>query len=380
MAATTRISLNSVMVASVAGVVVSLGVAGALLLGRGHAAFNTRSDGLMWGLPIVTYDYFLLTSTGLALLACLALAFNVRGLSAIAKRCLWLAAAAAVGAVAALMLELGHPLRSLYAIPLNFQVLSPLFWKAWFIAVYVVLLLVLFSRLHAGRGQATRGVATALAVAALGVTVIAGLVYGMMAMRPYWYGGFVPVYFLAQSLLGGMAFAVLFTYFSHGFDQNALPPAVRTLFASTLPIAFAALLGLVVLFVAVQTITGLWSNAEGLQVWDHQVRSPLFHLGLWGGLVLPLLLMLAPTRRARGGTQALAAALVITGLFIGRYEYIIGGQIVPLFKGSWVPGLIDYLPSAAEWMLLLLSASIFVALYAFGEKRLDLSAAAPERG
>lgn len=34
----------------------------------GRSVFDTTSYGVFWGLPIVAYDYFLLTSTGLTLL------------------------------------------------------------------------------------------------------------------------------------------------------------------------------------------------------------------------------------------------------------------------------------------------------------------------
>jgi len=63
------------------------------LMGQGHAAFNTSDDGMFWGLPIVVYDFFLLTSTGLALTATFGLVMGLSDFNAIAKRCLWLALA-----------------------------------------------------------------------------------------------------------------------------------------------------------------------------------------------------------------------------------------------------------------------------------------------
>ncbi len=51
---------------------------------------------------------------------------------------------------------------------------------------------------------------------------------------------------------------------------------------------------------------------------------------------------------------------------------MIGGQVVPLFKGSWVPGLIEYTPSLTEWMLVVLALSVTFLIYAVGEKVFDL--------
>ncbi|MGN2393455.1 NrfD/PsrC family molybdoenzyme membrane anchor subunit, partial [Pelomicrobium sp. G1] len=98
-------------------------------------------------------------------------------------------------------------------------------------------------------------------------------------------------------------------------------------------------------------------------VWDKIAASPLYHLHLWAGLVLPLALMLLPGQRTNGTMQVAAALLVAAALFIGRYEFVIGGQLVPLFKGSWAPAFIDYAPSFTEWMLALTSLSIAAFLY-----------------
>jgi molybdopterin-containing oxidoreductase family membrane subunit len=73
-----------------------------------------------------------------------------------------------------------------------------------------------------------------------------------------------------------------------------------------------------------------------------------------------------------------AAVLIIVGLFINRYEFVIGGQLVPLFKGSWVPGMISYSPSITEWMLTVMAFGIVLAGWAFGEKSFNLSDAPKE--
>jgi hypothetical protein len=45
--------------------------------------------------------------------------------------------------------------------------------------------------------------------------------------------------------------------------------------------------------------------------------------------------------RSGVGAQVLASLFVIVALFIGRYEYRIGGRSC-LFKGLWVPEFIPY--------------------------------------
>lgn len=375
MTAATIARPNTVLVAAAIGLLVTGGLALSGLMGKGHAALNTTSLGIYWGLPIVAYDFFLLTSTGLAMVASIALVFGARDFAVVAKRCVWLALAGLVGGVAVLALDLGHPLRAIYAIPFNFQVASPLFWKVLFVTAHVILLLVLFAKLSkpGWTPDSVRSLALAELIAALGVTVLAGSVYGTMTMRPFWSSGDVPVAFLAESMLGGIAFTMFFTYLAYGFDQNAMTPRLKALFTTELPAIFAMVIVVHALFVGARTVTGLYGNAEGLQVWQHIVRAPLFHVEVWVGLALPLVLMLREGTRRSGAAQILAAALVMVSLFIARYDYIIGGQMVPLFKGTWAPDLLVYRPSLTEWMLFLMAIFLANVVNAYGERSLGLS-------
>lgn len=331
----------------------------------GHAAFNTTNLGIMWGLPIVTYDYFLLTSTGLVMVAALGLVFGFDDFRQIARRCLWLALAGLVGGVAVLFLELGYPLRALIATPTNFQMASPLFWKVLLVGAYTVVLIVALltggDRLRRGEGGALTTLLFALAVA---ISLVAGSVYGMMAMRPFWYGGEIPVAFLIESFLGGLAFAMFFTYLVHGFSQDGMSAQLRALLGGRLAGLLAIVIALHLAFVGGRAITGLWSNAEGLQVWGHIVSQPLFHIGLWVCTVLPLIILATPGMRVQPMMQVAASLLVMVGLLISRYEFILGGQLVPLFKGSWAPALIPYVPSPAEWALFVMGIGVANVVYA----------------
>jgi Ni/Fe-hydrogenase subunit HybB-like protein len=347
-----------------------------VLLAQGHTAFNTTSLGVVWGLPIVTYDYFLLTSTGLAMVASLALLFGLGGFFLIAKRCLWLAIAGLVGGVAVLMLELGYPFRALWATPLNMQVLSPLFWKVLLVGAYTLVLLLTFWRIEAAGWTRTsaRALGSLLFVLAVAIALVAGSVFGLMAMRPFWFGGEIPVVFLIESFLGGLAFAIFFTYLAHGFRASTMAVETRAFFGGGLAILFAVVIALHGAFVGGRAITGLWSNAEGMQVWGHIAGSPLFAAEILIGIAVPLVLMATPALRREAWAQIAAAALVMVALFIARYDFIIGGQMVPLFKGSWAPDLIAYVPSATEWLLLLMGVFLANLVNAVGEWRFTLAA------
>jgi molybdopterin-containing oxidoreductase family membrane subunit len=364
-------TVNAVMMGGLALLVVSLGLVFMDLMSNGHASFNSGSAGVTWGLPVVTYVFFVLTSTGLTFVASLAMVFGMKEFYPIAKRCIWVAVVTLIAGFAALALEIGHPFRMLWAIPLSFQYLSPLNWMGVFYAAYLVLLLLKFQKVNAEDWDSSAskklGIASFVAVVIAHGTL--GGVFGSMAMRPMWYGGMVPLYFLLTAAVSGAAFAALITYLTYG-SENGMPEKVRALMQGPMRKAFAAVLAVVIIAVISRTIIGLWSNADGLQVWDHIVRTPWYWAEL--GLMVAAFVMLL-----QGSALMVPAILTIISLFIGRYEFIVSGQLVPLFKGSWVPGLIEYVPSTTEWMITAMAFAIAFAGWALGEKMLKLDAVPP---
>lgn len=371
-----RTTMTRTWQVSVLGLAISLAIAFYMLVTEGHAAFNTNSWGVTWGLPISTYVFFVLTSTGLTFLASLAMIFGFDEFYPVAKRCVWLALATLVAGFATLALELGHPLRMLWAVPTGLQYRSPMFWMGVFYTLYLLLLFLKFVKIHGGdwdsRASRYLGISSFVSVVIAHSTL--GLLFGMMAMRPMWYDGMLAVYFLITAAMSGAAFAVFFTYLAYGFSQEKMPEKLRALASgSALPNMFATMIGITILATVSRTITGLWSNMDGLEVYQLLVRSPMYHLEFWAGLVVPFILMLSPTLQRQAKMQILSAALVMASLFMGRLEFVVSGQLVPMFKGSAL-GFFEYTPSMTEWMLALVGIFITFALYAFGEKLLHLSA------
>lgn len=359
------------LVIGLVGLAISGAFAISQLLSHGHAAFNTTSLGLMWGLPIVIYDFFLMTSAGLAIVASFWTVFGIKAFEPLARRALWLALAMMIGGLASLMLELGNPLRALYAIPLNLQVKSPLFWKMLGVAVFGISLLLLASGWLAkssGDPKPSRGVALLGSLAALFVIFTGALMFATLSMRPFWHSGEVPVMVLVEAVLGGLALALLFTHLGGSSDE-----VTRAALGGPLPRVVALLTFVTLLFVIGRAVVGLASNLDGLQVWNRVLGSAPFWIHI-AGLVVALWITASPTLRMSRGSQVLAMALLLLSLFIGKYEFVISGQLVPLFKGSWVHGLIPYSPSTTEWALLATSAFLAYAIYAFGAARFRLGA------
>lgn len=342
------------------GFLITAGLVMFNLSSQGHAAFNTSNNGLFWGFPIVVYDFFLLTSTGIAMVACFGFLFTGETFRPLFARSLWLALAGLSGGVAVLMMELGYPLRAMFLIPFSFAFSSPLYWKVLAVIGFTVCLLLLIWRARATQStlDSLRGLTRLTLLFAILVTALAGVVYGSQSFRPFWASGDIPAAFIVESVVGGLAFVYFFTLLAYGFQANRVPESIRTVFAGRMGGVFAWAIVLHLVFVVGRTVNGLYGNVEGLQAWQYIVSSPLYWIEL-AALMTALVIMFSHALRRNILIQVAAAVLVMVGLFIGRYEYIIGGQIIPLFKGSWAPPVLSYAPSFTEWLLLVMA--IFLA-------------------
>lgn len=359
----------------------SFGYAITSLSSQGHAAFNATST-VPWGQPIATYLYFALASSGLGLIASLPLVFGFRKFYPVVKRCIFLAFIILISGMAVLALELGNVFRMLWVIPLNLQIQSAMFWMGVFYLVDLVFLLWKFQKMDAGEwdSKTSKQIGIGSFLAVLLASGNLALIFGMMSMRPFWFDGLLPIYFYLTAVASGLAALVFFTYLAHGFSRDNMSAPLRNLLEGALPKFFGAVLGGTLLFIAVRAITGMYSNNPEIHlVWsEYLFASPVYQASLWLGILLPFVLMLMSSLRTLAGTQVLVAILVFGGLFAERFFFVVGGQVIPLFKGTWEWDILSYTPSATEWSLTVMGSAMLFTLWVLGERLLNLSAMPPE--
>lgn len=335
------------------GFLVCFGIVVSALMQHGHAIYNTTNLGVFWGVPIVTYDFFMLLSVGIGGIASLSLAFGIGLFRGLVGHALWMALACVTAGGVSLFLELGYPLRAMLMILPSLAIASPLWWKVLFVFIYGPVLLALLWREQQGVHREKDWLGILLFVVTVMLALTSGSVYGAMSMRPFWFGGHVQVAFLVQAAVSGFALAMLLAG-----GNNSETGRVASRF-------FGLSLGLHGLMVASRIAAGLYANAEGLQVWEKILAGPWLYIEIIACIALPLAILVTQFRE-NNALLRLAAVLGLVGLYIGHFEFIIGGQLVPLFKGTWVHGLIDYSPSMYEWLLAPLSAFLVGAVYFIG--------------
>ena len=366
----------ALMVVSAIVALATFGYAVIDLSAVGHRSFNTSSQ-LPWGYPVATYLYFALASSGLGMIAALSLVFGLKQFLPIAKRAIFLSFVILISGMAVLAVELGHVFRMLWAIPLNMQIQSAMFWMGVFYVADLIFLLWKFQKVEGQEwdSKTSKQIGIASFLAVLLASGNLALIFGMMSMRPFWFDGLMPIYFYLTAVTSGLAAVVFFTYLAYGFNRDAMPERTRAMFEGPMPKLFAAMLGGTVLFIAVRVVTGLYTNTPEISlVWrDYLFASPVYQASLWLGIVAPFVIMMIVGLRSNPSMQVLVSMAVFAGLFAERYFFVVGGQVVPLFRGTWEWGLIQYTPSLTEWALTIMGSAMLFALYAAGERFLNLS-------
>jgi len=339
--------------------------------GSRHAYGTSREIPL--AMLIATYTFFVVASTGLCLVSSIGHIFGVRAFQPIGKRAVLLSVITILSGFLVIGLELENPFRLaiyLFASP-NFS--SNIWWMGTLYACEVVLLIIEFIYLMLDRHRISAVVGFFGIL--FGVAAISNLggVFAMLNGREFWYGPYLPIFFIASAVMMGCAAIIFFTVIAYRIRGAALDgPVARSLAAVG---KLLMLMLAVVLFFTIWRMVSLTAGGtEKLMVLDALVSGPyafnfwVMEIGL--GIVLPFALLLG-SRGTRIGIMFLAVTLMILGAFFARLQMVVAGQIVPLY---WDLGVLEfsrlnaYAPTWREVMVVLAGVGFCGAAFLLGEK------------
>ena len=341
---------------------------------KGLVMWNA-TDVVFWTLPKVTYVFLSLMSTGLALVASIPLVFGIEKYGIVAKRAVFLAIAVLFAGLISLALDTGSLLNAIYFfISPNFS--SLLWWMGMLYAIELVLLLTKFWRMHVGdwhsRISKVSGILALFNAIAAGSVL--GAVFGMTEARPTFSGDFMPVYFLLAALLSGLALFILVSLVFEFIKSNGISKD-DTSQHEDLSKMLGFVTGIALFFFVWRAIVSLSTTLPGFTAFEYRVGAWPFHFELWLGLIVPFLLMIIPSLRAISLSKVVASTLVLLGLFVGRMEFFLIGQIKPLgSRAMGLPEFVSYAPSMWEWLVVASALAIVLLMFTFGERYLKLDA------
>ena len=331
-----------------------------------------------WGLLIVGYVFFAITTSGLCLASSLGTVFGIDRFRPLEKRHAVLAVLCLVTAFGVIALDLHFPVRMVFGAVFNPAPASPMWWMGVFYAAYLGSLLVEVWSIFWHHPRIHQWSCLSSSVIAVVAPLTLGAVFAVLEARAFWHGLFTPLHMVAAAYVSGVAVLAIVFYLVGrlrlvGWERGVAvaQPAIRGLLG----------LGLAVLslLVARQLFSGLTSSDAGLSSATRLLLTgPLapeyFGVRLLGGLTIPLLLIALPrTRTPRG--LLVAGLLAIIGVFVDRLTFVEAGQLAPVTTVSGVVSapFAAYSPSPVEIAIVVGGIALVAFLYTLAERYLDLS-------
>ena len=363
--------------------------AGLVAFFKGHGALGT-TDEISWGILIATYVFLVVSSTGLCLVSSLGHVFGIKLFIPLAKKAIFFALLTLCIGFGVIASELEFPFRlALFAvISPNFS--APIWWMGTLYGLYMLFIGVELYFLITEDHRKARIAGVLSIIAAVTAHSNLGAVFGLLHSRPYWYGPFLPIYFIASALLCGAAILMLIVYFTDYFENDrTLRPENRPLLES-LGKLLALFIGIVIFFTTWKMITAVSGGYHKSDVASAILIGKMF-FSFWGfemllGMIIPFGILLS-SKRKDPRWLAVAAGLPMFGIFFMRYNFVYAGQMFslrplvgrmgeqitysPLYKGN-PAGFLSYTPSVVEVLNVAGGLSAAVLGYVLGSRVLKL--------
>jgi Ni/Fe-hydrogenase subunit HybB-like protein len=346
------------------------GIHSVYIAGSRHAYGNYREMPL--AMLIATYTFFVITSTGLCLVSSIGHIFGVQTFMPIARRAVLLSVITIMSGFLVIGLELENPLRLAIYMFTSPNFTSNIWWMGVLYSFEVVLLIIefIFIMLDNHKVSSVAGLLGIL----FGVAAISNLggVFAMLNGREYWYGPYLPIFFIASAIMMGCAAVIFFTVIA----QRIMSKPIDGPLASSLT-AVGKLTGLmlaVIMFFTTWRMVALTVGGPEKQlVLDALVSGP-YAFNFWGlevalGMIIPFVFILWSGGR-RIGLMFVAAALMIFSAFFVRLDMVVAGEIVPLY---WDLGIKEfsqlhtYAPTWHEILVVLGGVGFCGAAFLLGE-------------
>ena len=352
------------------GILLGLLTAYRVLIGTGFVLY-AKTDILVWTMPIAAYVFFSLTSSGLAFVSSIPVVFGIKRYQPLEKRTAFLEIAVLFAAFTCLLLHLGSP-QKLYYYLFSPNIASPLWWLGLLYGLYLIVLLLSFSKIH--KAQVSKGLGIFTFIIAIATSTALGWLFGLPDARPVYNANFLAMYFPLTGFGSALAAVLLFSLAYHHFANVPLSEGDRNLY-DDLGKIFGFVMALILVFFLWRTIVGgMSATAVEFAGFRHMLGSGWYHLALWVGLVIPLVLIAMPAVRQAAWGKITVAVLFLVGMFAGRLEMVLSGLVMPTGpKAEGQPPFVSYWPTIWEVFVFVSALAVMLFIYTLGERNLKLA-------
>ncbi|MBW1787093.1 MAG: polysulfide reductase NrfD, partial [Deltaproteobacteria bacterium] len=188
------------------GIVAGLITAVRVFISDGMVVY-AKTDILVWTLPLASYVFFSLTSSGIAFASSIPAILGIKRFEPLEKRTAFLEISVLLAALSCLMLHLGSPWNAIYFL-LSPNPASPLWWLGMLYGLYLVILLLSF--LYTYRTQRmSRALGLLVFLIASTTVIMLAWLFSMTPARPIFSFPFLAAYFPLSALACGFAAVML---------------------------------------------------------------------------------------------------------------------------------------------------------------------------
>jgi len=338
-------------------------------------AYNTYRE-VPWGILISTYVFFVVTSTGLCLVSSIGHVFGKKEFMPMAKRAVYLSILTICGGFLVLSFEIESPDRMAIYNILSPNMTSNIWWMGTLYGAYLMFMAVEFTCILLSKFKEATLFGMAGVVAGVAAHSNLGAVFGMLHGHEYWYGPFMPIYFIASAMMSGCAAIIFFTWLAYKMDNKEMDQPMAETMAITNRLVILMIF-IIIFFTAWKIIPGMVGGEAKLAAMNAMLSGP-YSTNFWGievamGMVIPLILFLM-SKGKNLNMMFLASAMMIFAIFFMRYDLVVIGEIVPQYYELGVKEyshLLTYSPSWHEIMVVMGGVSFVAVAFLLGEKIFD---------
>ncbi len=344
-----------------------------LFVGYHHVYGVSRQ--IAWGLLISVYIFCVVTSTGLCIISSIGHVFGGEAFMPIAKRAVFLSITFMFGGFCIIFFDIENPFRMAIWNVFSPNIVSNMWWMGTLYGLYLVFMMIEYYFLLDQKHTLSRLTGFLGLVVGVAAHSNLGAVFGMLHGRPFWYGPYLPIYFIFSAAMSGGCAILFFTVIGWKINpevmNHRMERAVRAVTQVTI-----FLISVIIFFTIWKIITGMVSEGKELVIMsflkgNYAVNFWFFEVFL--GMLLPLVLLI----RSRGKNFNMilwATGLMMIGIFFMRYDIVIPGQMESVYHSLGVveeANLLTYTPSFHEIMASLFGIGFIGLVYFAGEKMLN---------
>lgn len=369
------------------------GICSVVVVLREGGVVTALTSSVPWGMWVVFYIYFVGLSAGSFLISSLVYVFGVKKIKDVGPLAYLCAIVALLTGMVFIWIDLGHPLR-IWKIVANFNPTSILAWEVLLYGLYLVILSLCFwflkrcdlSDAASASAGAKKIVLRALSlgyhcpstkaeydvchthslkivktlsivgmVIAIGVRGGTGALFAVVAARPHWFSGLLPLVFLTSGLFSASAMLLfIYSIFADKSDEQFFPVLryLKNLLILFLAIEFFLL--------ASECLVGSYSQIpERLELYRAVLFGPfpyIFWIGqLLLGVTVPFFLCCYRKTKNNPFWLAVAGFCASCGVVSLILNLVIPAYVFPMLKGldhAFMDKRLAYFyfPSPVEWL------------------------------